>query len=146
LHEATVHAPIAQPAVPLATAHALPHPPQCEGSVSVETSQPFVSTRSQFPKPASQTTAHVLAKHAGVLFGRVGHALSHAPQCAADVVSAVSQPFAAFPSQLPSPEEQTLILQTPASHFGVEPASAHKLPQLPQCSVVVAVSVSHPLL
>jgi hypothetical protein len=51
-----LHAALQRPAEHVGVAlgragHALPHEPQCEGLVSVATSQPLSATPSQFAKP-----------------------------------------------------------------------------------------------
>jgi hypothetical protein len=55
---------------------------------------------SQLPKSAAHAIAQVPARQAGVPLAAL-HAAPHAPQCAGVDESAVSQPLAALPSQLP---------------------------------------------
>jgi hypothetical protein len=91
LHEATVHAPAAQPAVPLVVVQALPHAPQWLGSVVSARSQPLASLASQLPKPVLQLPILQLpVEHVGVAFVRE-QVVPQAPQCAS-VSSFCSQP------------------------------------------------------
>ena len=61
------------------------------------------------------------------------------------VVVAVSQPFLAFPSQLPKPALH-VGTQAPAVHTVAPFGFVHASPQPPQCGTEVCVFVSHPLL
>jgi hypothetical protein len=142
VHIPTAHAPITHVAVALGTAHARPHAPQL-ATVSSALSQPFAAFMSQLPKPAAQPkNAHVPPLHAVTAFGRA-QLVPHAPQLAT-VLSALSQPFAAFMSQLPKLAAQ-VIPQTPAVHCGAAlGAAGHVRPQLPQCITLVLTLVSHP--
>jgi hypothetical protein len=71
--------------------------------------------------------------------------LPQAPQFDALVLVLVSQPFDAFPSQLPKPALQLPTPQTPALHAPVAFAGAQSRPQPPQCDALVLVLVSQPL-
>jgi hypothetical protein len=72
------------------------------------------------------------------------HALPQPEQWAGSERVSVSQPFAAFPSQLPQPESHR-ILQSPATHTAAPWTSAHIFPQEPQLFLLVARLASHPL-
>jgi hypothetical protein len=75
-----------------------------------------------------------------------GHTLPHAPQCELLVVTGVSQPFSALPSQLPQPASHAPSPHVPPAHAAVPCAGAgHALPQLPQCNRLVLWLVSQPL-
>jgi hypothetical protein len=68
----------------------------------VFTSQPFAALPSQLPKPALHVpSVHVPEEHDSAAFAK-SHTAPHVPQLVF-VVSLVSQPFAALPSQLPKP-------------------------------------------
>ena len=71
------------------------------------------------------------------------HAVSQSPQCAV-VVSEVSQPVSARPSQLPQPLVQAMP-HRPALQEGVPLTVLHTVPQAPQWVTLVLVLVSHPL-
>jgi hypothetical protein len=89
-----VHVPVA-----FAGAHILPHIPQCEVSVCVLVSQPFIALPSQLPKPALQLAIpQVPIVHEGVPFMTV-QARLHIPQCEVSVCVLVSQPFMGLSSQ-----------------------------------------------
>ena len=68
----------------------------------------------------------------------------HVPQLVV-VVSGVSQPFLALPSQLPKPALH-VGTQAPAVHTLVPFWGVHGSPQPPQCAAEVCVLVSQPLL
>jgi hypothetical protein len=89
----------------LAKLHVVPQALQFVALVLRFVSHPSVTTPLQFPKPDVHVIEHVPPAHAGVPFA-VEHGAPHAPQLVALVCVFVSQPFAAFPSQLPKPALQ----------------------------------------
>ena len=95
-----MHAPAAQPAVALASAHAAPQRPQLDGVVLRLVSQPLAALPSQSPKPAVQVTPHAPAAQVAVPLV-ASHALPQRPQFATVVARLVSQPLAGLPSQSP---------------------------------------------
>jgi hypothetical protein len=106
LHEATRHAPAAQAPTPLAGAQARLHAPQCVDELAVFTSQPLAALPSQSAKPAAHdATTHRPPAQALVALARAQR-VPQAPQLAALVLSEVSQPLAALPSQSPKPDSQ----------------------------------------
>ncbi len=124
-------------------AHARPHAPQF-ALVVRGVSQPFDAAPSQLPKPALHApTAHAPPAHAGVALG-VAHAAPHAPQLVAVVVRAVSQPFAATPSQSPKPPAQAPTAHAPDAHVAAAWASAQATPQRPQFAALVVRFTSQP--
>jgi len=70
------------------------------------------------------------------------HRSPHAAQLAT-VPRLASQPLTTLPSQLPNPAPQA-IAHAPAEQLGVPPAELQAVAQLPQCAVLVVVSVSQP--
>jgi hypothetical protein len=70
------------------------------------------------------------------------HAVPHAPH-AATVVSEVSQPLAALPSQLPHPELHE-IEHAPSVHVAVPFVLLQIVPHVPQLFELVCVFVSQP--
>ncbi len=120
----------------------MPHAPQLAALVCVLTSQPFAATASQFANPAPQApSVHVPVAHDSAALAR-SQAVPHVPQFVS-VVSDVSQPLLAFPSQLPNPAAHAGA-QTAAVHAVVPFAFVHATPQLPQF-VVVFSGVSQPV-
>ena len=85
---------------------------------------------------------HAPVPHVAVAFARV-HAIPQLAQLVS-VVSAVSQPFAAFASQLPKPASHDAIAQVPVPHVAVALAREQAIPQLAQFAKVVS-AVSQPL-
>jgi hypothetical protein len=136
-------APRVQDAEPFALEHTLPQAPQLLVSVSMETSQPFVESPSQLPNPALQDeSAHVPVEQSELALARL-HTVPHPPQ-SESVVSDVSHPFAATPSQSPNPAEQVAISQTPAVHVADALASEQAFPHAPQLAASASRDVSHP--
>ncbi len=73
------------------------------------------------------------------------HRMPHPPQCAALVATKTSQPLAAMPSQSLKPSSQVtphIAIAQVATALG---PAGHRCPQAPQCAVLRASSVSHPL-
>jgi hypothetical protein len=110
------HTRPAHVAVALVGAHARPHIPQFDSSLSVD-SQPSASTRLQSAKPAVQRNPHAEDVHAGVELGRVVHATPHAPQWIGLVVVLISQPSIAMPLQLPQPGSHAPKRHVPLSQL-----------------------------
>jgi hypothetical protein len=124
-------------------AHPLPHVEQCEGLLVVLVSQPFAGFPSQLPKPPLQLwTWQLPPPHVATPFA-TAHALPHAPQWVV-LLSAVSQPLAMLPSQLPKPVVQPASAHIPALQDALPLAKEHALPHIPQCVVLLS-EVSQPL-
>jgi hypothetical protein len=132
LQRPTTHAPDAQAAVALATAHARPHAPQLAVDERVSTSQPSAATPLQSAKPASQRpTTHAPPSHAAVALASA-QVLPQRPQLVAAVSRLVSQPLVPLPSQSPKPAAQVKP-HAPAVHAGVALAGdGHARPHTPQ--------------
>jgi hypothetical protein len=126
--------------------HAAPHAPQAALSVRVSTSQPLAGLMSQSAKPAAQAvTAHAPAAHDAVALGSA-HARPQAPQWVVAVVTSVSQPLAAAPSQSPKPAAQRPTVHSPAAHPLVAAlASAQARPHAPQWAGSIAVLAQNAL-
>jgi hypothetical protein len=133
---------------------AVPPPPHVSGdeqpapqapqfvSVLSGVSQPFASFPSQLPYPVLQVwMAHVPVEHVAVARARV-HGVPQAPQFVVEV-SAVSQPFESFPSQLPWSELHMSMRQLPVEHVAVAFEREHVVPHMPQLSSMLSRS-SHP--
>jgi hypothetical protein len=132
LHAPMVQRPPAHAGVALANEHALPHAPQLAADVLRLVSQPLAALPSQLPNPAlhvpmpQRPAVHTPVALAGA------HATPHPPQCARAVVTLVSQPLAALPSQSPKPALQASP-HAPDMHVAEALAGAgHTLPQRPQ--------------
>jgi hypothetical protein len=137
----SVHAPVAQEAVPFGNEHGIPHPPQFM-RLRMLVSQPFVVLMSQSSKPG----AHVVTRHVPVeqspepLEG--AQIEPQAPQSAL-VVSGVSHPFMSRPSQSPQRGEQLATSQVPLAQVESALFRAQVTPQPPQWLVEVN-AVSQP--
>jgi hypothetical protein len=125
-------------ALPLLTVHARPQPPQLVTSLPVST-----QLIPQRVWPPTQPLEHMPARvsQMGV---ESEHALPHIPQLLM-VLSGVSQPLAAIPSQSPKPALHMAITHAPAEQPAVALASVHALPHIPQLAALVRVSTSQPL-
>jgi len=107
-------------------------------------SQPVLARRSQSPKPPLQApSAQVPVLQLSPAFAR-SHVAPHAPQFVVEL-SGVSQPLAAFRSQLPKPALQVPSVQVPLPQLAVALARLQEMPQPPQFALVV-VACSQPLL
>jgi hypothetical protein len=137
--------PAAHVALAPATAgQAIAQRPQFATLVRVSVSHPLAAFMSQSAKPSSQVKPQVAVAHVGVAWATAGHARPHAPQCMTLARVSVSQPLAAFMSQSPKPASQ-VDWQRPITHDAVALAdAAHAIPQPPQCTTLVCVSVSQP--
>lgn len=124
-------------------AHPLPHAEQCEGLLVVLVSQPFAGFPSQLPKPVVQLCTWQLPPPHVATPLATEHALPHIPQWVV-LLSAVSQPLAMLPSQLPKPVVQPASAHVPALHEALPLANEHALPHIPQCVVLLS-DVSQPL-
>ena len=125
----------------------MPQAPQLFGLFMVFVSQPLVVFASQLPKPElHEAMPHVPLEQLAVPFAGVEQTVPHAPQLLTLVFMFVSQPLAAFASQLPYPE-----LQEPNPHVPLEQTAEPLLgveqvvPHAPQCVVLVFKLTSHPL-
>jgi hypothetical protein len=137
--------PAAHVALAPATAgQAIAQRPQCITLVRVSVSHPLAAFVSQSAKPSSQVKPQVAIAQVGVAWATAGHARPHAPQCITLARVSVSQPFVAFTSQSPKPTLQ-VDWQRPITHDAVALAvAAHAIPQPPQWTTLVCVSVSQP--
>ncbi len=143
LQEEIAHTSPEQVPVAFARVQAVLHAPQF-ARLSSEFSQPFESIASQLPQPELQVEiAHTSPAQVGVAFARV-QAVAHAPQLVSES-SEFSQPFALIPSQLPHPALQVMphVLR---EQVGVPLVALQARPQPPQCSGLVVVFTSQPLL
>jgi hypothetical protein len=112
--------------------HARPHIPQWATFVRVSTSHPLAGLLSQLPKPAVQlATVHVPLAQLSLALGRL-HARPHAPQWAAVVARAVSQPLAGLLSQLPKPAVQLATVHAPFAQPSLVLGRLHARPHIPQ--------------
>jgi hypothetical protein len=144
LQSAIAQAPAAQLGVPLATAHAVPQPPQFATSVFVFTSQPSTGLPLQSSKPASQLAiSHAAATQLGVPLA-TAHAVPQPPQFAGSVSVLTSQPSAGARLQSAKPASQAATVQLPPTQPGVPFATLHASPQPPQFAASTSVLTSHP--
>jgi hypothetical protein len=117
----------------------LPQTPQFETLVRRSLSQPFARLPSQFPKlRLHDPNVQVPVAHDALAFAKA-QAAPQAPQFES-VLSAVSQPFAASPSQSAKFPTQEFTRHAPASHRASPFATEHTRPHAPQCVRSVAVS------
>jgi hypothetical protein len=93
--QGVLQTPLVQP-----FAHTLPHEPQLLGSVSLFISQPFELTVSQLRYPAPHVMLQPPPEQDAVPLA-VPHTVPQVPQLLVSAASGFSQPFEAFPSQLP---------------------------------------------
>ena len=122
----------------------MPQPPQWLAVVFRFTSQPFVATPSQLPKPALQVNPHARAAQFVVALARAGHTLPHAPQLLTSALTGSSQPFVRrLPSQSAKPVAQVPV-QAPPVQVGETWFVEHAMPQPPHAVAVVLVFVSQP--
>jgi hypothetical protein len=114
-------------------AQAVPQAPQLALSVRVSTSQPLAGLASQSAKPVAQaSTAHAPTAQVAVALGRAQNRPQD-PQLAALVVTSVSQPLLARPSQSPKPAAQRAGVHIPpAQPWAATWASAQTIPHAPQ--------------
>jgi hypothetical protein len=119
------------------------HAPQCCALLSVLTSQPLTTFASQSAVPERQVTAQAPDAQRAMPLPVTRQALPQAPQLEV-LVSEVSQPFVASPSQSPLPDRQVQA-QRPAVHVAVAPAlAAQAFPHTPQCATELRVSTHAP--
>jgi hypothetical protein len=130
-----------------APAQARPQPPQLVRVPHRSASQSWETSPSQSPQPGSQAARpQALVEQVPSRWFAPGQALPQVPQLATLESRSVSQPFAAFPSQLPQPVAHAATPHVPPVHPAVPWATAGQvLPQVPQLAAVVTRSVSHPL-
>jgi len=144
LQPATVHVLATQPAVPFATEHTEPQPPQLVGDVAVFTSQPSPTSPLQFEKPAlHEATVQAPAEQPAVPLA-TEQTLPHAPQFDGVVFVFTSQPSATVPLQFRKPELHEATVHDPPAHPAVPFATEHTVPHAPQFDVDVLVFASHP--
>jgi hypothetical protein len=137
LHAPSSHVPLSQVAVAFGLEHAVPHAPQLPSVFSVA-SQPFAGLPSQSLKPAlHDATWQVPLLHVAVAFG-FEHVAPHAPQLPS-VLRALSQPFAALPSQLANPGSHDATPHTPQLHISLACGEAQTFPHAPQLPVSLEV-------
>jgi hypothetical protein len=135
-HSTSVQMPAAHEATAFGNVQVTPHAPQFE-SVRIDVSQPSVVIMLQSSKPAAQVvTRHMPLEQSPVpLEG--AHTVPHDPQSVL-VVSAVSHPLIARPSQSPQLRSHETTSHMPVSHDDVALGSEHTVAQAPQWSVVVS--------
>jgi hypothetical protein len=125
------HTPAVHVAVPFITGGHAVQVPQCERSFVRLASQPLDAMPSQSPNPVLQVNPHAPAVHVAVELGGVGHAMPHAPH-EVTVLSEVSHPFEAMPSQLPKPAVHGPSEHAPPAQMPAAFMKVHAWPQLPQ--------------
>lgn len=135
--------PRAHEGVPFVELHALPQTPQWLVLLSVDVSQPFLTSPSQLPKPASQVMPQLPEEHVAVPLVE-SHTLPQMPQLPVLVLMLVSQPFVTSPSQSSQPGSHSMV-QVPLAQPGVPRFELHRLPHTPQSETVFLRSVSQPL-
>ncbi len=129
-HEPEEHAPTAFAAV-----HARPHAPHA-AAVESDVSHPLAGLPSQSANPAEHTKPHAPEEHVVSAFGRDGHAVEHAPQCAGSLRrSTHAEPHAVRPVA-------QAIEHAPPLH--TKPAPQRR-PHAPQLAPSFCVSTSQPL-
>jgi hypothetical protein len=138
-----VQVPVAQLSVALLNAQAVLHAPQCVSELS-GVSQPLFALASQSPKPGLQATFTQLPEAQLATALARSHSVPHAPQLLAVFVG-VSQPLAAFMSQLAKPVLQVPSVQEPLAHEAAALTRLQTEPQAPQLAVVWS-EISQPLL
>lgn len=126
------HVPLAQLSVLLGRLQTLPQVPQCEGEVSVFTSQPVDPRPSQFPKPG----AHVPSVQVPLTQLSEAEARSQTspqpPQSVSEASVLVSQPLEASASQLSNPLSHAPSMQRPDEQDSAAWSSAQSAPHMPQ--------------
>jgi hypothetical protein len=144
---ATVQRPISQRPVAFEGAHADPQVPQWVLLAVTSVSHPFAASPSQSPRPVAHApTPQVPARHTAVPPGAV-QAVPQRPQWLVLTRVSVSHPFAGLPSQSAKPVVHATMRHTAPIHMAVATLGPlHERPQLPQCSIAVASSVSQPSL
>jgi hypothetical protein len=135
-HSTSVQMPAEHEATAFANVQVTPHAPQFV-SVRMDVSQPSVVIMLQSSKPAAQVvTRHMPLEQSPVpLEG--AHTVPHEPQSTL-VVSGVSQPLIARPSQSPQLRSHDTISHVPVSHDEVALGSEQTEAHAPQWSVVVS--------
>ena len=119
LHAAIAHVEPTQFAAPLAAEHTWPHVLQLFTLLVRFDSQPLAVIPSQLPKPALHAaTVQVPPAHPGMPFG-AAQTFPQVPQLLTLLVTLVSQPFAALPSQLAKPALQAATAHAPPAHAAV---------------------------
>jgi hypothetical protein len=128
----------------LAGAQARLHAPQWVEELAVFTSQPLAALPSQSAKPAAHdATTHRPPAQALVALARAQR-VPQAPQLVALVLSEVSQPLAALPSQSPKPASQAKVHARLAQRAAALAGTAQARPQVPQWATLVARSAQAP--
>jgi hypothetical protein len=142
VHAPKVHVPDGQVSVAPAKSHTLLQALQLL-SVFSGASQPLDAMPSQLPKLGSHTPSeHVPVEQLSAALVRA-HVVLHAPQ-SVSVLSGVSQPLAAMPSQFAKPALHAPSVQVPVPQLAVALARLQLTLHPPQC-VVVFVGCSQPL-
>jgi hypothetical protein len=136
------HTPALHTGVPPFAGHAMPHAPQLV-NVSSGVSQPFRRLVSQSPNWLEHVGTHSEPLQLVVPCAFM-QPRSQAPQCSVVLASAVSQPLLGCSSQSPKLAAQLSTRHSPPVHRALPFAIVHILPQKPQWSSAVWVSVSQP--
>ena len=105
-------------------------------------SQPLAIRPSQSANPALQRILQAPAEQIGTALGTGEHTTPQVPQLFTLVLTFVSQPLAALPSQSANPALQRTITHWPAVHEGVALGKEHAFPQLPQLLISLLVSAT----
>lgn len=137
-----VQVPLAQVSVAPGKSQVEPQALQLLVLVSA-TSHPLLATKSQSPNPPLQVPRVQLPVAQDSPALARSHAVLQAPQCVS-VLSWVSQPLAALPSQFPYPALQVPSKHVPVLQLAVAFGRLQETPQAPQCAVV-SVDCSQPL-
>lgn len=132
------------PAAQIEPEHTVPHVPQLDGLLAVETSHPLVSLPSQFAKPGRHWSVQTPRTQVLVALIREGQALPHMPQSVLLALRSTSHPLVSTPSQLAKPGMQ-VSAHRPALQLAMLLAGdGHAMLQPPQCAVLVVVSTQDP--
>jgi hypothetical protein len=139
-----LHTPLLQEGVPLAEEQAWPQAPQLLKLSVMLFSQPSAAFRLQLAHPVLQAMLHTPLVQDGVPLIEL-QTFPQVPQLLAAFVRLVSQPLAAFPSQLPQPEVQEDMTQILFWHAGIELEKEQTVPQAPQLVTLLEKSRQAPL-
>jgi hypothetical protein len=140
--QAIEQAPALQSGEPFTLEHALPHVPQSEVLVVVATSHPFVTSPSQFPKPAAHAIEQTPPAHAAVPFAPE-HAVGQEPQWPVSAMRLTSHPSELLPLQSAKPAAHAMA-HVPPAHVGVPFVLEHTVPQSPQWAASLPRLISQP--
>jgi hypothetical protein len=147
LHAVTEHAypllVLLQASVTWFVLHAFPQAPQLL-VVVIGVSQPLATLPSQSAKPGLHAILQVEPTHVPTPPFWL-HAFPQAPQLLGSLVTLISQPFAACPSQSLNPALHAMTAHFEALHVSVALFVLHGVVQLPQWFGSLVMLISHPL-